>query len=220
MIQVPSSIPAEAREIPVSSDETESTKVEYVLDGNVVGFRYIGEGGHIEWEQALRDGRPHGVERQFHHNGVLLFACPWVDGVEHGIARQYSESGELVCQYEMIHGTGVDLWCCNITDRLSEEHHKKDGRLHGVVRWWNDNEKTVWCEEWFSMSKRHGIWRSWNDRGRLSRGYPQYFVNDAKVTKRQYRKACETDPSLPPFREEENRPNRTLPPEFADRFRR
>ncbi len=40
-------------------------------------------------------------------------------------------------------------------------------------------------------------------------------MNGKKVTKRQYLRACKDDPSLPQFREEDNKPSRTFPPEIA-----
>jgi hypothetical protein len=66
----------------------------------------------------------------------------------------------------------------------------------------------------------HGVFRAWNARGRLRRGYPQYFVDGKRVRKRRYLKGSAADPSLPPFREEENRPDRKLPVEYLDQLAR
>ncbi|HXG12227.1 MAG TPA: hypothetical protein VNK04_20905 [Gemmataceae bacterium] len=47
------------------------------------------------------------------------------------------------------------------------------------------------------------------------RGFPQFYVNDVKVTRRQYFRACEKDPTLPAYRPEEDKPSRKLPPEYV-----
>jgi hypothetical protein len=51
-------------------------------------------------------------------------------------------------------------------------------------------------------------YRKWDEQGQ---SFPQYFVNDKKVTKRQYLSACLNDSSLPGFREVDNMPARKLP---------
>lgn len=66
-------------------------------------------------------------------------------------------------------------------------------------------------ETHLAAGKMHGIERSWSREGKLERGYPRYWVGDARVTKRQYIVAAGKDPSLPPFRERDNRARRSLP---------
>ena len=53
--------------------------------------------------------------------------------------------------------------------------------------------------------------RQWTALGRLRRGYPQYFVQGERVTKRQYLRACQTDPTLPIRRAQDDQPERPLP---------
>ncbi len=60
------------------------------------------------------------------------------------------------------------------------------------------------------------IERVWNLRGRLRRGYPKYWIHEVQVTKRRYVRAAQDDPTLPPFRENENRPGRKFPTEIAE----
>ncbi|HZL18641.1 MAG TPA: hypothetical protein VFG23_12940 [Polyangia bacterium] len=66
-------------------------------------------------------------------------------------------------------------------------------------------------ETHFIDGKLHGIERSWGVSGKLDRGYPRYWVNDSRVTKRQYVVAAREDRSLPPFHERDNRTKRSLP---------
>lgn len=56
------------------------------------------------------------------------------------------------------------------------------------------------------------IQRQWTANGKLRRGYPQYFVQGERVNKRHYVQACRADPTLPPWRAEDDQPQRPLPP--------
>jgi len=83
------------------------------------------------------------------------------------------------------------------------------GLRHGF-EWWLYGRQLS-SEAHFLDGKSHGIERSWSVQAKLERGYPRYWVNDARVTKRQYLAAARKDPSLPPFRERDNRAKRLLP---------
>jgi antitoxin component YwqK of YwqJK toxin-antitoxin module len=153
-----------------------------------------------------------GSWRSYHASGQLAHETGYVEGKEHGLARQYDEQGNLIGCYEMVHGTGLDLWYY-AAGVLAEERSYLDGDRHGFERWWNPDNGTIYEESHFWRGCAHGIMRQWNDQGRLRRGYPQYFVNGAKVTRRQYLRACQDDPNLPAWRKEDNEPQRLLPPD-------
>src|SRR3954447_11198224 len=112
----------------------------------------------------------------------------------------------------MDHGTGVDLWRNN--GSLSEGGDLRDGKWDGYERWWNHDNVGVWLEKHFHENVEHGVSRDWNVKGRLRRGYPRYFVNGERVTKRQYVSACKRDPTLPLYRSDDDRPERSLPSEY------
>ena len=48
----------------------------------------------------------------------------------------------------------------------------------------------------------------------LCRGFPQFYVNGERLTKRQYLSAGESDHSIPPYVPEQDQPYRTLPKEY------
>ena len=194
----------------------------FLLTGNKVGYRMWNESGELEFEYGMRNGKKHGREYNFFENGQPHEVTPYRNGTIHGTGKQWSIDGKVVITYNLINGTGLDLWCGHEKDTLSEEHYwPKDGEL-GYHRDWNEDEKAVHIEYYFFYGKGyHGIWREWNTDGKLRRGFPQYWVNDGRVTKRQYLKASEMDGTLPPYRPEENRPIRKLPPEYlAQRTRK
>ncbi len=183
------------------------------VDGVLVGYRLRDEAGHIVMETAWGAGAPHGLQREWDSDGSLLFEARYVKGREHGVARQWQD-GRLVGTYRMSHGTGVDLWR-GWNGVLAEERHLLDRQRHGYERWWSGDDRSVWCEEHYRHDIAHGIFRRWNNRGRLSRGFPRYFVNGERVPKRTYLRRAAVDLSLPPYRPEDNSPRRTVPPEYA-----
>ena len=81
------------------------------------------------------------------------------------------------------------------------------------------DQRSAERESHFAEGLEHGIQRDWDSTGRLRRGFPKYFINGEQVTKRQYLRAAKLDSSLPPFREEDNRPERQFPPEVAAALR-
>src|SRR5262249_4259929 len=112
----------------------------------------------------------------------------------------------------------VDLWYCEHAENgfphLSEARYVKDGKWHGFEWWLNEDQKSVWQERHFWNDQMHGIERSWNHKGQLHRGYPRYWINDRRVTKRQYLREADRNPTLPHFCEADNRPQRRLPREI------
>ncbi|MGE3911892.1 MAG: toxin-antitoxin system YwqK family antitoxin [Chloroflexota bacterium] len=184
------------------------------LNGVEGGTRRRTTDGRLLHEAAYRDGKLNGWLRDWDQDGRLAFEGFRIDFLEHGICRQWHE-GRLIGWYIMDRGTGLDLWR-NADGMLSEERYLKDGGLHGYTRWWSTpDNRTIWWEEHFQDNVQHGIERQWNGEGRVKRGYPRYFVHGQRVTKRQYLSACKKDPTLPPYRPEDDRPERPLPPEYV-----
>jgi antitoxin component YwqK of YwqJK toxin-antitoxin module len=220
-----SSIPKAAQERVVSTHEANGNKklVEYVLHGEIVGNRWFCEDGTEGTENPNRNGLMHGNMQYFKvfPDGKMKtrFTEPYRNGLGHGAAKQYSEDGKLIGTFTMKHGTGWDLWRtnkdfgCSPTYVLSEARYLQAGKWHGFEWWLEEDQKSVHQEAHFWENLQHGIRREWNGEGRLRRGFPQYWVNNERVTKRQYVRACAKDPSLPPFRAIDNLPQRIFPPE-------
>jgi hypothetical protein len=124
----------------------------------------------------------------------------------------------LIGTYTMEHGTGIDLWRHGSFEskgyHLSEARYLKDGKWHGFEWWLNEDQETIHRENHFWEDLQHGIQREWNSTGRLRRGYPRYWVNNQRVSKRQYLRAQAKDRNLPPFREADDLPQRNFPPEI------
>src|SRR5258708_26287556 len=195
----------------------EKQDAEYLVNGVIVGHRSFEKSGEIVYEVSLNNGVRHGTEYWWIAPGHLHEALPYVDGREHGTHKQFSFDGQLIGTYTMEHGTGIDLWWSleeDGTRYLSEVRYMEDGNRHGVEWWLNADQESVSEELHLDNGQQHGIERHWNTKGRLRRGYPRYFVHDVQVNKPQYIRACASDPTLPPFRIEDNDPHRTFPPEI------
>ena len=147
-------------------------------------------------------------ERYGFADGRTKWRARWVHGVQHGLQQQWDEHGNLLTATRFVRGTGLDLWFDG--GRLSESRQFVDGHLHGPERWWS-GARDVWLEIQFWRGQKHGLERQWNNRGRLRRGYPKYFVHDQQVTRRAYEQARRSDATLPALSPREGRPQRTPP---------
>ena len=213
MTDLPTSIPAQAREVIHETWERGAKKsAYYTLDEQQVGYRSWSETDQLTMEYGIRDDRMHGLFRTWHDNGQLCEVSWYEHGKEHGTTKQYDIDGTLIGTYTMVHGTGIDLWF-ERQGILAEERHCRDGLRHGYERWWNEDNATVWQESHYWHGLEHGIFRQWNQAGRLRRGYPRYVVAGHRVTKRQYERACRHDSTLPRIIADENIPARAMPPE-------
>jgi hypothetical protein len=193
-------------------------KAEYRVGRELVGVRHFHETGEPDLEYALRGGERHGVEYRWGSPGRMTSAIPYAHGVGHGTAKQWGDDGRPLGTYKLVRGTGIDLWRDQREDGsvyLAEAFHWRDGNGDGFEWWLNEDQKTVWIEQHWRDGELHGIERQWNERERLHRGFPRYNVCGQRVTKRQYLRACRSDPTLPPFREADNRPRRAFPAEIA-----
>ncbi len=179
----------------------------YYHDGQKVGYRWWDEDGHLSIEYCIEHDKMHGLFRTWHDNGTIEHETTYFEGKEHGISTQYDPGGRSIGTYEMNFGTGVDLWYY-APGIIAEERHYKDSNRDGYERWWNTDNQSIYRESHFRGGLEHGIFRVWNREGKLCRGFPAYFVDGKKVSKRSYLKTSEGDRSLPNYLADEDRPHR------------
>jgi hypothetical protein len=182
----------------------------YLVDGKEIGFR-VWDNDIVGMEYQVQNGVLHGYYRTWDSDGQLIEEATYIEGKEHGETVQY-QNGVQIGSYIMDHGTGLDLWY-NSPNVLAEEREYINGERHGYERWWSGDNQTVYIEEHYQHGIEHGIFRHWSIKhsSKLSRGYPQYYIKGQRVDKRKYIRASRNDPTLPPFREEDNLPFRKLP---------
>ena len=191
-----------------------------ILNGEVVGQRSYSEEGQLVIETPLRNGSKHGREYQWDDDGTLSLIEPYVNGKIHGTAKQYGRDGSVIGTYSLRHGTGYDIWRRESEDgtiTISEIHTLKDGLPHGY-EWWLTKPHVLSAELHWHEGEYHGIEREWSFAKKLRRGFPRYWINGDRVTKRKYLRAAEKDPTLPPFRLKDNSPRRKFPPAIEQLF--
>lgn len=205
-------IPAGATETVTRVDEHgRKFASEFWFRGQLAGRAYWNPDGTPCLAVGLRNGVPVGHQVEFHEFGGV-YAEPFVEGRLHGLARQFAPDGRLLMVSPFEHGTGTDFWCDH-QGRLAEEHPVVDGKPSGTERWWTEDQKTVYSETEWLNGEWHGATRHWTG-GRLDRGFPKFFVEGKRVSKRAYLKLAQRDRTLPPFRPESDSPVRTLPERF------
>ncbi len=81
------------------------------------------ENGELEEEYELVDGVVVGERRQWHDNGVLAKTEPHVSGRVHGTVRQWNREGNMLGEYTMTDGRGVQReWNEDGTISMEHEH--------------------------------------------------------------------------------------------------
>lgn len=114
---------------------------------SLVGWRPFDEDGACMLEVPVREGEQHGVLYTWFPSGALESAEPWVNGRAHGLARPWDATGAFVGSYEMVRGTGIDLWWRQRFDApghyLSEARYDVDGELHGFEWWIREDQESL-----------------------------------------------------------------------------
>jgi hypothetical protein len=163
-----------------------------------------GELGHVQPFDA--NGKGHGIEIE-RDSGRTTWCAQWVHGKQHGLVIQFDARGQPLLVTRFVRGRGTDIWIdCG---KVSEVREMVDGRPHGSVRW--GDPRRPWEEEHYCRGERHGIFRQWSD-GTLQKGFPQFYLNDSRVTRRAYLAAQAIDPSLPRYDKRDDVNLRVMPP--------
>lgn len=224
-----SDIPADAKEKVVSfytEDEharEQGGKIhyerrEYLIDGELVGYRQFDHEGRLIIETPMKDMRKHGTEYTWYWYAPdrLSLSEPYEGGRVHGTARQWTVEGELMGSYTLEHGTGRDVWRSQDDDGtiyVAEIHSLDRGKLHGFQWWLNKDQKTVIGERCWKDGFLHGIERHWTEDGKLVEGFPKFYIDDREVPKNLYIQEQRNNADLPPYDPREDANLREIPEE-------
>lgn len=161
-----------------------------------------------------KDGVRHGLYVSL-YDGELSQVTQYVNGLEHGQSKQYDE-GKVIGTYTLDMGTGVDLWF-ESEGVLAEERHLKNGKVHGVERWWDGHSnQMITREAYYFEGLLHGIERQWSynddDVLVLDEGYPKYWVENNEVSYDGYIRLSSHDQTLVKYSARDHDAQRTPPP--------
>ena len=196
-------------------------RAEYYIEDELVGIRLWHPSGLPANEYAFQNGNKHGWQYFWNTEGNLISAQPYERGLQHGTAYQWANEGRLLGTYTMEQGNGFDLWWSEDEDgnaTLAEAYSFVSGQLHGYE--WQFSNGQLRAEKHWYLDKLHGIERLWDQKSKLARGFPRYWLHGERVHKPTYLKAATLDSTLPPLLPEENHPNRRFPSPIEDHLRR
>jgi hypothetical protein len=224
MRKVKSSIPQNIIEKPLREYRQEGALhddrvTDCLLNGILVGRRVYNEERVMVLETPMKDGLKHGWEFTWDDEGALVLVEPYVKGKIHGTGKQYGRRGNVIGTYTLSHGTGLDIWRQEKEDGtifVSEIHRLQEGFPHGYEWHFASSQGEPWYERHWYMGKVHGIERIWNNKGKLRRGSPTFYVLGRAVSKQTYLRFARDDGTLPAYREEDNLPHRNFPPEIQE----
>jgi hypothetical protein len=130
--------------------------------------------GRVFQEIPFAGGKINGVIREWHRNGTLAKEVPMKDGIRHGTCKQWNDKGELLGAFEMNMGTGIS----------------KQWFPNGQIEF----EASIVRENFMGRLRR------WNEEGNLVQ--ENFFQNNKMVSTDDYRRASESDPTLPFYTDE------------------
>ncbi len=191
--------------------------------------------GVMRRRDLFKDGKKHGVQREWHEDGKKKLEAPYQNGLMHGVFRHWDEKGNLVGCYRMKDGSGTRR-IYHSNGRLKEEQPYLEGKRHGRLVNMFDKGTTQYVCSWergepiglaFGFhyntgaisfvgngdkdGELHGPAVDYHHKSGIEDA--SYYVHGKEVSAAAYRKACETDPTLPRYRKDPLEYRKLLTPE-------
>jgi len=137
--------------------------------------------GKLEAERSFKEGIPHGYHREWHENGSLASEVRYNNGVPEGVGKQWDRSGNLIFSYSIYNGTGIQK------------------------AWFPD--QGIWAEISWLYGKMTGRQRTYmiNDGTVIG---DTFWIENKSVSRKSYSKACETNPNLPRYEKDSDKPRK------------
>jgi antitoxin component YwqK of YwqJK toxin-antitoxin module len=191
--------------------------------------------------ELFLNGKRHGVQLEWHSNGKLSSAIPYLDGVMHGVCMHWDEKGSVVGCYRIERGEGTKK-VYHSNGRPKEFIEFQGGVEHGE-RWiFHDNGNPLACGPYRNGKmvglhygfhyddgslyyvckgdedgEYHGPFVRYTHKGELKS--ISYYLHGKRVPVDEYRKAAETDRTLPRFRKDPQDYRQLLTQETKDRIK-
>lgn len=137
--------------------------------------------GILQEEGFLRDGKKTGEWVLYYSddNNFPKDISNYVDGELHGLHTTYTVRGQMEEIAQYAYGKLEGRFVKNKYGRITEEHHYKNGLLHGTFTKYHENSDVVQQQVEFKDGKEHGKFRFFNEQGELTVEYD--YENGKKV---------------------------------------
>lgn len=133
--------------------------------------------GQLSWQATIKNGKPFGLVRHWHENGVLKRESFHDDeGLKHGVVKTWNKEGKLLGECHFEHGTGIS-------------------------KSWYENGQLE-RETFYVRGKDCGRARMWDEDGSLMS--VNYYLKGSKVSRDKYLAACKKDPALPCYADDDS----------------
>ena len=138
--------------------------------------------GKIEAERSYKQGVPHGYHREWHENGILASEICFNYGAPEGVGRQWDKDGNLLFSYKIRNGTGIQkVWFAD--QGIRAEISWVNGKMTGRQRTYSIDDGAIMGDT--------------------------FWIENEEVSKKYYIEACKTDPNLPRYAKECDKPKKT-----------
>lgn len=151
------------------------------MKDEIVQKKFYYPNGKLEAERSYKQGVPNGYHREWHENGILASEICFNYGAPEGIGRQWDKNGNLIVNYEIVNGSGVQkMWV--EAQQFFVENTWHNGRMTGRAR----------------IYLKNGIV--------ISEGYQ---FQGQMVSRKKYLEECKKDTTLPRYAKECDKPKKT-----------
>jgi len=180
------------------------------------GREYFWNGTRITLE-LFKNGKKHGVQKEWYKNGEPKLESPYKDGIRHGVFRVWDEQGDLVSQYEMKMGDGVMGVYHSNGSLFKERRFLKNHEDGPAFEFYDNGQATslIWCKNgeyegtsvafekngdlrclgFFKQGKLHGP--SVYFEPNISPKQTTFYVNGVEVDENHYLEEAKKDSTLP-----------------------
>jgi len=203
-------------------------------DKAVLGREYFFKETRVKLE-LFKNGKKHGVQKEWYKDGKPKLESPYKDGVRYGVFRVWNEKGELVGECEIKNGEGV-MQIYHSNGRLYQEKHFSQNAENSLALELYDNGQAA-SLNWYKQGHFFGnsfafekdgelqSWGNFNSEGRLH-GPSVYFepninpkqitfyVNGVEADESHYLEEAKKDSNLPPFYKDLTEYKKMLTPEI------
>ena len=105
-----------------------------------IHYSYATENGQVLTEQTFKNGRKHGISKEYFKNGQLRDSLNYNNGMPDGVLNVYNSNGDLLAKRRYKNGllTGFSEW---YEDReLTQRMNYKDNKPNGLSEHYDDGK--------------------------------------------------------------------------------